>query len=222
MSEANESTPPNPRDPTDPEALIDVVLGKASDEDRAALAARSASDAKIARLYGSLLDVRDAIAADAHERTDPAPRALFDRAGALAARLPRVPSWLDRLKSAVLEPLEQNIERGLSSFAQPALRGAMPSVQSFGGAIWRLDVVCERSSSGLPVLRMQVDGPGESLQGALAILDASSGRVILESKLDEDGTCVATLLDADAAIEVVDVAFHVQGEILSARGVRTR
>jgi hypothetical protein len=69
---------------------------------------------------------------------------------------------------------------------------------------------------------MQVAGPGESLQGALAILDASSGRVILESKLDEDGTCVATLLDADAAIEVVDVTFHVQGEILSARGVRTR
>ncbi|MCE2885594.1 MAG: hypothetical protein LW806_11945 [Planctomycetaceae bacterium] len=216
-NEQNQGSPDSP-DASDPEFVVRAVLGKASESERKAVEARAATDRAAARLVGQLRDVRDAIATSAAEASDPAPRALFERAFALSSRLPRVPSWLDRLKAAVLEPIEQ----GLAGFAQPALRGAGGGLQSFARADWRLDAAVERMADGTPALRIQIEGPVESLSGEIALLDATSGRVLSEGMLDADGACALALPSGSDAVESVDLAFRTQGETFTVRGIRAR
>ncbi len=221
-NEQNQGSPDSP-DASDPEFVVRAVLGQASENERKAVEARAASDRAAARLVGQLRDVRDAIATSAAEAADPAPRALFERAFALSSRLPKVPSWLDRLKAAVLEPIEQGLA-GLAqpSLAQPALRGAGGGLQSFARADWRLDAAVERTADGTPALRIQIEGPVESLSGEIALLDATSGRVLSEGMLDADGACALSLPSGSDAVESVDVAFRTQGETFTVRGIRAR
>lgn len=220
MTTPNGQNPPRPdgQDPSDPELAVRAVIGNASEDERRAVEARAASDAAAARLVGQLRDVRDAIASAAAEAADPAPRALFERAFALSARLPEVPGWFDRLKAAVLEPLEQ----GLANLAQPALRGAGPGLQSYASAGWRLDAIVERTAAGAQSVRVQIDGPHESLAGEIVLLDAASGRVLAAARLDEDGACTLALPTGDEAVASVDVAFHLAGETRTVEGIRIR
>jgi len=220
MNTPNEQNPSSPDSPdaSDPEFVVRAVLGKASETERKAVETRVANDRTAARLVGQLRDVRDAIATSAAEAADPAPRALFERAFTLSSRLPKVPSWLDRLKAAVLEPIEQ----GLAGFAQPALRGAGGGLQSFAHADWRLDAAVERMADGTPALRIQIEGPVESLSGEIALLDATSGHVLSEGMLDADGACALALPSGSDAVESVDAAFRTQGETFTVRGIRAR
>jgi len=230
MNTPNEQNPSSPDSPdaSDPEFVVRAVLGKASETERKAVEARAANDRAAARLVGQLRDVRDAIATSAAEAADPAPRALFERAFALSSRLPKVPSWLDRLKAAVLEPIEQGLAGlgqpglGQPGLAQPSLRGAGGGLQSFARADWRLDATVERMTDGTPALRIQIEGPVESLSGEIALLDATSGRVLSEGMLDADGACALALPSGSDAVESVDVAFRTQGETFTVRGIRAR
>jgi hypothetical protein len=222
-SSPNNSPPPDA--PRDPELIARVVLGHTGDTQRADALRRIAADPEARQIAATLADVREAFAASIAEAADPPPAALFERAFQLADRLPKVPSWLDRLRAAILIPIEDAVESGLAGLAQPALRGARMKLQSFEWNDCRLDVSVDEATdfgSGIVTLRLQFETSASDGSGACVALDTRSGSVVAQCELDSDGVGTLRIDLRDADLESVELALHVAGNVHIAEGIVLR
>jgi hypothetical protein len=211
--------PDLPQPERDPERVLDALLGKADPAVAAALRESAARDPALARLAGTLRDVREAIA-------DTPPESLFARAEQLAASLPTPPSWFDRLTASVLARIDGAIGDALGgALATPALRGELDApLASFALGEARLDVEARRERSGSIAIRMQFDAdlPSGSFAGEFAILDAASGQTIATGRLDASGAAFVRI-DGDAArTESIDIALRTEAGSHFAGGIATR
>lgn len=225
----------NPK-PVSPEEVLRVLLGQASPEEAAAVRAALESDPTAARTAGILREIRDVVASLAAEAVDPPPPSLFERARALASRLPQPPSWLDRLKATVLTRIDAmaggvaaDIAGGLAPV--PALRGGQQStISSFAGSGLRLDVESTRGDDGSHVLRMQLDVADDaaaganaidaaSLAGEFAVLDVRSGLVLASGTMSDDGAARVAVAAGAAPLGAVEVAVHCGGRAIVAAEV---
>lgn len=223
------NNPPPPDAPRDPELIARVILGPTDDPQRADALRNIAADPEARQIAATLADVRDAVRATAAEAADPPPASLFERAFALADRLPQVPSWLDRLRAAVLVPIEDVLASGLAGFAQPALRGARMDVRSFAWNDYRLDVSVEdgggRGSGGgkgLITLRLQLEAPIAELSGECVALDARSGAVVAQAPIDQDGSATLIIDIRDSDLALVDLALRTADAVHIAEGIVLR
>lgn len=222
----------NPK-PVSPEEILRVVLGQASPEEAAAVRAALDRDPTAARTAGILREIRDAVASLAAEAVDPPPASLFERARALASRLPQPPSWLDRLKATVLARIDQaaaDLAGGLAP--APALRGGQQAtISSFAGSGLRLDAESTRAGDGSYVLRIQLDvadgaGAGvsnaidpDSLASEFAVLDVRSGLVLASGTTSDDGAARVTVAAGAAPLGAVEIAVHCGGRTIVAAEV---
>lgn len=185
----------SPQDPRDPEAILRVLLGTASDAERRTVRDAVSGDPDAARLAGILADMRAAFAAERDESLDAPPASMFENARALGAGLPVPPSWFDRASALVLSRIDGAIDAvlgGADLQPVPALRGASgENLATFEGAL---------AIDG-------EDGPGGDAASSAAVrLDASAvrerdGAVILVVQCDvvrrEDA---ATTVDQAASL----------------------
>lgn len=222
-SSPNNSPPPDA--PRDPESIARVVLGHTGDAQRADALRRIAADPEARQIAATLADVREAIAASTAEAEDPPPAALFERAFQLADRLPKVPSWLDRLRASILIPIEDAIGSGLAGIAQPALRGAGMQLRSFAWNECHLDVAVDDSTdggSGIVTLQLQFETSAIDGSGACVALDARSGSVVAQCELDSDGVGTLRIDLRETDLDSVDLALHVAGNVHLAEGIVLR
>lgn len=215
MPDAPDLPPPE----HEPERLLDALLGKTDPSAAAALQAAAARDPALARLVGTLRDVRDAIA-------DTPPESLFARAERLAASLPAPPSWFDRMKAAVLARIDGAVQDAMGgALAVPALRGELDApIASFAGDGTRLDIEVRRERSGAIAIRIQfdADAPGGSLAGDVAVLDAGSGQTIASGSLDASGAALVRVEGEAAQAAAIDIALRTEAGSLFAGGIATR
>jgi hypothetical protein len=222
MTSSPNNSPPPPDAPRDPESIARVVLGPTGDTQRADALRKIAADPEARQIAATLADVREAIAASTAEAADPAPASLFERAALLANRLPKVPSWLDRLRAVVLVPIEDALGTAMLGFSQPALRGARMELRSFAWNDCRLDVSVEQGGDGFVTLRLQLEAPSEDLSGDCVALDAQSGGVVAEAVIDVDGvgTLIIDLRHSEGS--AVDLALRIAGSVHVAEGIVLR
>jgi len=202
---------PSPSPSIDPEAIARVLLGRSTAAEESAVRRLIAADPAARRLAAQLADIRAAMAGEAADEIERAPESLFRDARALAHALPRPPAWFDRMKAALLVPLQDAADRLIDGMSgqpalAPALRGgAAPAIRSFVLDGVRLDVQATESADGRVAILMQLDhaqAGDRALAGDCAVLDHATGAVLAAGSMDESGAARLELGEPPHAVEL--------------------
>ena len=219
MARNDDTSSPHPAQPISPEAILRVITGKATPEEAQSLRELAARDPAVAHSVAVLRDVRGAIESLLAEAADPPPASLLERAAALAAQLPRPPSWFDRVRATALvriDGLAADLAGGPA--LAPALRGgSVSSMCSFADETARIDVSAMRSADGSFTLRIQFDTHAEgSLAGDFAVLDSESGEVLAAGVTSDDGAASVGIGGGAPRPTLVDVAVRLNDQTVVA------
>jgi len=202
----NESHPPTDPSPIDPESIVRALLGTASDAEKALVAAAVATNPAARRTANGIADIRDALVAESAGEVERTPDSVFRNARALSARLPRAPSWLDRMTAVLLRPIQEGLDDIAGQLAPaPALRGAAhPPLHAFTLDGARLDVQATPRDGRVAILvQLEHDQAGDRpLDGECAVMDHATGQLLAAAAVDEAGLARCELTEPPAVVEV--------------------